>query len=274
MTNGFYLRIQVDGNFRLGKEILHTPYRLPSTLHEAPSAITHASNFECCCFLPGSAFFLECRSLMVQREKKDFESLILFTIDRCCSDFRRDALSIVPVHSFSDSQLVLYRNRDTVVAVLLSLPVGTVTVLVCLHLRKLTFTGTVWIRSNSTITSFLYHLGLNQLCGVRGEACWIVHNGEPVLLDQLFLGQGDVVIVWQKYDHEMADRQFHLKLREQSVDVDLEAISPTNLIRNFGFLPLLHWCCGEYCLFSSVSGAVFPECKVVICVLFLWFLSC
>ena len=205
MTNGFYLRIQVNGNFRLGKEILHTPYRLLSTLHEAPPAITYAPNFECCCFLPGRAFFLGCRSLMVQGEKKDFESLILSIIDRCCPDFRRDALSIIPVHSsFSDFQPVLYRDRDTVVAVLLSLPVDTVTVLVCLHLRKLTFTGAVWIRSNSTITSFLYHLGLNQLCGVRGEACWIVHNGEPVLSDQLFLGQGDVVMVWQKYDHEMA----------------------------------------------------------------------
>ena len=156
MTNGFYLRIQVNGNFRLGKEILHTPYRLLSTLHEAPPAITYAPNFECCCFLPGRAFFLGCRSLMVQGEKKDFESLILSIIDRCCPDFRRDALSIIPVHSsFSDFQPVLYRDRDTVVAVLLSLPVDTVTVLVCLHLRKLTFTGAVWIRSNSTITSFL-----------------------------------------------------------------------------------------------------------------------
>ena len=44
----------------------------------------------------------------------------------------------------------------------------------------------------------------NGFYGVRGEACWIVHNGEPVLSDQLFLGQGDVVIVWQKYDHEMS----------------------------------------------------------------------
>ena len=81
---------------------------------------------------------------MVQGEKKDFESLILSIIDRCCPDFRRDALSIIPVHSsFSDFQPVLYRDRDTVVAVLLSLPVDTVTVLVCLHLRKLTFTGAV-----------------------------------------------------------------------------------------------------------------------------------
>ena len=32
MTNGFYLRIQVNGNYRLGKEILLTPYRLLSTL--------------------------------------------------------------------------------------------------------------------------------------------------------------------------------------------------------------------------------------------------
>ena len=205
MTNGFYLRIQVNGNYRLGKEILLTPYRLLSTLHEAPPAITYAPNCECCCFLPGRAFFLGCRSLIVQGERKAFESMLLSIIDRCCPDFRRDALCIRPVHSsFSDFQPVLHRDRDTVVAVLLSLPVDTVTVLVSLHLRKLTFTGAVWIRSDSTITSFLYHLGLNQLCGVRGEACWIVHNGEPVLSDQLFLGQGDVVMVWQKYDHEMA----------------------------------------------------------------------
>ena len=143
--------------------------------------------------------------MIVQGERKAFESMLLSITDRCCPDFRRDALCIRPVHSsFSDCQPVLHRDRDTVVAVLLSLPVDMVTVLVSLHLRKLTFTGAVWIRSDSTITSFLYHLGLNQLCGVRGEACWIVHNGEPVLSDQMFLGQGDVVMVWQKYDHEMA----------------------------------------------------------------------
>ena len=62
--------------------------------------------------------------------------------------------------------------------ILLSLPADMVTVLVSLHLRRLTFTGAVWIRSDSSITSFIYHLGLTQLCGVRGEACWIVHNGE------------------------------------------------------------------------------------------------
>ena len=79
-----------------------------------------------------------------------------------------------------------------------------VTVLVSLHLRRLTFTGAVWIRSDSSITSVIYHLGLTQLCGVRGEACWIVHNGEPVLTDQMSLGQGDVIMVWQKDDHELA----------------------------------------------------------------------
>ena len=62
------------------------------------------------------------------------------------------------------------------------------------------------------------------------------------------------------------DRQLHLKLREQSVDVDLGAIPPANLSRCFGLLTLG---CGEYCLFPSLSGVVFPECKVVICVLFL-----
>ena len=205
MTNGFYLRIEVNGNFRLGKEILRTPYRLLSTLHEAPPSIIHTPNSECCCFLPGRAFFLGCRTLIVQGERKTFESMLLSIIERCCPDFRRDAFCMRPVHSsFSDFQPVLNRDRDTVVAVLLSLPADMVTVLVSLHLRKLTFTGAVWIRSDSTITSFLYHLGLNQLCGVRGEACWIVHNGEPVLSDQMFLGQGDVIFVWQKYDHEMA----------------------------------------------------------------------
>ena len=133
--------------------------------------------------------------------------MLLSIVDRCCPDFRRDALYIKPVRSsFSDFQPVLHRDRYTVVAVLLSLPADMVTVLVSLHLRKLKFTGAVWIRSDSSITSFLYHLGLTQLCGVRGEACWIIHNGEPVLSDQMFLGQDDVVIVWQKYDndHELA----------------------------------------------------------------------
>jgi len=48
------------------------------------------------------------------------------------------------------------------------------------------------------------HLGIAQLCGVNGEACWIVHNGEPIQTDQMFLGQGDVVMFWQKDDHELA----------------------------------------------------------------------
>ena len=44
MTNGFYLRIEVTGNYRLGKEILLTPYRLLSTLHEAPPANTYCTH--------------------------------------------------------------------------------------------------------------------------------------------------------------------------------------------------------------------------------------
>ena len=205
MDNGFYLRIEVTQSHRLGNEILRTPHRLLSTLHEAPPANIHGHHSECYCFLPGRAFFLGCRSLIVQGEKKALESMLLSIVGRCCPDFRRDALCFKPVHSsFSDFQPVLHRNRHTVLAILLSLPADMVTVLVSLHLRRLTFTRAVWIRSDSSITSFIYHLGLTQLCGVRGEACWIVHNGEPVLSDQMFLGQGDVVIVWQKYDHEMA----------------------------------------------------------------------
>ena len=90
------------------------------------------------------------------------------------------------------------------VAILLGLPADMATVLVCLHLRRLTYTGAVWIRSDSSVTSVIYHLGLTQLCGVRGEACWIVHNGEPVHTDQMLLGQGDVIMFWQKDDHELA----------------------------------------------------------------------
>ena len=205
MDNAFYLRIEVTGNHRLGSEILLTPHRLLSTLHEAPPANVHRHSSECYCFLPGRAAFLGCRCLIVQGEKKALESMLLSKVDRCCPDFRRDALCFKSVHSsLSDFQPVFHRNRHTVVAILLSLPADMVTVLVSLHLRRLTFTGAVWIRSDSSITSVIYHLGLTQLCGVRGEACWIVHNGEPVHTDQMLLGQGDVVMVWQKDDHELA----------------------------------------------------------------------
>ena len=205
MDNGFYLHIEVTGNHRLGSEILLTPYRLLSTLHEAPPANIHGHSSECYCFLPGRAFFLGCRCVIVQGEKKSLESMLLSKVDRCCPDFRREAFCFKSVHSsLSDFQPVLHRNRHTVVAILRSLPADMVTILVSLHLRRLTFTGAVWIRSDSSITSVIYHLGLTQLCGVRGEACWIVHNGEPVQTDQMPLGQGDVVMVWQKDDHELA----------------------------------------------------------------------
>ena len=70
IDNGFYLRIEVTGNHRLGSEILLTPHRLFSTLHEAPPANIHRHNSECYCFLLGRAFFLGCRCLIVQGEKK------------------------------------------------------------------------------------------------------------------------------------------------------------------------------------------------------------
>ena len=90
------------------------------------------------------------------------------------------------------------------VAILLGLPADMVTVLVCLHLRRLTYTGAVWLRSDNSVTSVIHHLGLTQLCGVRGEACWIAHNGEPVHTDHMLLGQGDVIMFWQKDDRELA----------------------------------------------------------------------
>ena len=64
-----------------------------------------------------SQHMVGCRSLIVQGERKAFQSMLLSIIDRCCSDLRRDALCMRPVHSsFSDFQPVLYRDRDTVVA--------------------------------------------------------------------------------------------------------------------------------------------------------------
>ena len=122
MDNGFYLRIEVTGNNRLGSEILLTPHKLLSTLHEAPPSNIHRHNSECYCFLPGRAFFLGCRCLVVQGEKKALESMLLSKVDRCCPDFRRDALCFKSVHSsFGDFQPVFHRNRHTVVAILLSL---------------------------------------------------------------------------------------------------------------------------------------------------------
>ena len=125
------------GNHRLGSEIFLTPYRLLSTLHEAPPANIHRHGSECYCFLPGRAFFLGCRCVIVQGEKKAFDSMLLSKVDRCSPDFRRDAICFKSVHSsISDSQPVFYRSRYTVVAILLSLPADMVTVLVCLHLRR------------------------------------------------------------------------------------------------------------------------------------------
>ena len=205
MDNGFYLQIEVTGNFRLGREILLTPYRLLCTLHEAPPTSIHRHGSECYCFLPGRAFFLGCRSIVVQGEKKALESLLLSKLDRCSPDFRRDAIWFKSVHSaISDFQPVLHRSRYTVVAILLGLPADMVTVLVCLHLRRLTYTGAVWLRSDNSVTSVIHHLGLTQLCGVRGDACWIAHNGEPVHTDHMLLGQGDVIMFWQKDDSELS----------------------------------------------------------------------
>jgi len=125
MDNGFYLQIEVTGNFRLGREILLTPYRLLCTLHEALPTSIHRYGSECYCFLPGRAFFLGCRCVVVQGEKKALESLLLSKLDRCCPDFRRDAIWFKSVHSaISDFQPVLQRSRYTVVAILLGLPAG------------------------------------------------------------------------------------------------------------------------------------------------------
>ena len=88
-------------------------------------------------------------------------------------------------------------------AILLGLPADMVTVLVCLHLRRLTHTGAVWLRSENSVASVIHHLGIAQLCGVRGEASWIAHNGELLHSDKVLLGQGDVMMFWQKDDSEL-----------------------------------------------------------------------
>ena len=53
LENGFYLQIEVTGNFRLGREILLTPYRLVSTLHEAPPPSIYRRSSECYSVAPG-----------------------------------------------------------------------------------------------------------------------------------------------------------------------------------------------------------------------------
>ena len=194
LNNGFYLQVEVTGNFRLGRDLLLTPYRLLSTLHEAPPPSIHRRISECYCFVPGRAFFLGCRCVVVQGEKKALESQLLSQLDLCCPDIRRDAVWFKSVHSaVSDLQAVLHRSRYTVVAILLGLPADMVTVLVCLHLRRMTDTGAVWLRSDNSVTSVIHHLGIAQLCGVRGEASWIAHNGEFLHSDKVLLGQGDVI---------------------------------------------------------------------------------
>lgn len=199
LDNGFYLQVEVTGNFRLGREITSTPYRLLSTLHEVPTPSIHSHSSECYCYVPGRAFFLGCRCVVVQGEKKELESQLRSQIDLRCPDFSRDAVWFKSVHSaVSDLQAVLHRSRYTVVAILLGLPADMVTVLVCLHLRRLTHTGAVWLRSENNVASVIHHLGIAQLCGVRGDA----HNGELLRSDKVLLGQGDVLMFWQKDDSE------------------------------------------------------------------------
>ena len=88
-------------------------------------------------------------------------------------------------------------------AILLGLRADMVTVLVCLHLRRLTYTGAVWLRSDNSVASVIHHLGIAQLCGVRGKASWIAHNGELLHSDKVLLGQGDVMMFWQNDDYEL-----------------------------------------------------------------------
>ena len=143
---------------------------------------------------------------IVRGEKRALENQLLSQLDICCPDISRDAVWFEPVHSaVSDLQAVLHHCRYTVVAILLGLPADMVTVLVCLNVRRLTFSGAVWLLSNNTVTSVIHHLGIAQLCGVRGEACWIIHNGEPLQSDKVFLGQGDVVMFWQRDDFELLE---------------------------------------------------------------------
>ena len=52
-------------------------------------------------------------------------------------------------------------------AILLGLPADMVTVLVCLHLRRLTYSGAVWLRSDNSVTSVIHSaLSARKFSGV------------------------------------------------------------------------------------------------------------
>ena len=128
---------------------------------------------------------------IVRGEKRALENQLLSQLDICCPNISRDAVWFEPVHSaVSDLQAVLHHCRYTVVAILLGLPADMVTVLVCLNVRRLTFSGAVWLL---TVTVELEE----RLAGSSTMA-------SPSNLIKCFLGKV-VVMFWQRDDFELLE---------------------------------------------------------------------
>ena len=58
-----------------------------------------------------------------------------------------------------------------------------------------------WWKTAATLLSERSHTA--PVTYVRGEAGWIAHNGELLHSDKVLLGQGDVMMFWQKDDCEL-----------------------------------------------------------------------
>ena len=91
------------------------------------------------------------------------------------------------------------------IATIIMMSAASIKKMVCPHFRRLTCSGAVWLLSDDSVTSVIHHLGIAQRGGVRGEASWIVHNGEILHSDKVFLGQGDVMMFWQKDEFELME---------------------------------------------------------------------
>ena len=112
----------------------------------------------------------------------------------------------------------------TVVAILLDLPADMVTVLVCLHLRRLTYTGAAWLRSENSVASVIRHLLLHNCMGSKekpGGLPSMVSSSTPI---KVLLGQGDVIMVWQKDDSEWSGGTAHPPELGEQTEADRPAV--------------------------------------------------
>ena len=80
LNNGFYLQVLVTGNYRLGRDILLTPYKLLNVLHVAPLPSMYRRAGEYYCYVPGRAFFLGCRCLVVRGDRRNLGESAAFSI--------------------------------------------------------------------------------------------------------------------------------------------------------------------------------------------------